>query len=87
LSKQQLAARHRDPSHVKHVTCHLSIDGMSHLEKPWHGDSSKKAGQSFTLCKTLTFDEKDFLLFSNMQSYLQCYEIRVHRKYVSLAYF
>ena len=82
-------AHRRGPSHVKHVTRHLfSIDDdMSHFEKSWHGDSSKKAGQGFTLCKTPTFHEKEFLLFSNMQSYLQCYEIRVHRKYVSLAYF
>ena len=82
-------AHRRDPSHVKRVTRHLfSVDDdMSHFEMAWHGDSSKKAGQGFTLCKTLTFHEKEFLLFSNMQSYLQCYEIRVHRKYVSLAYF
>jgi hypothetical protein len=71
LSKQQLAAHRRDPSHVKHVTCHLALDDdMSHSEKSWHGDSSKKAGQSFTLCKTPTFDEKDFLLFSNMQPHI-----------------
>jgi len=38
--------------------------------------------------KKLTFYEKRFVCpYSSMQSYLQCYEIRVHRKYVSLAYF
>jgi len=58
-------------SNMSHVMSHYLHD-MSHAEMSWHGDSSKKAGQVFTLCKKLTFDEKDFSLFSNMQSYLQC---------------
>jgi len=47
--------------HMSNVSHVMSLcDDMSHSEKSWHGDSSKKAGQSFTLCKKLTFDEKVF---------------------------